>query len=109
MTEASNGSAVGGDPGRQVLPRLYEEIRSWALDPSREPWTAARHFGWGALVQRGMAAWMESRLGSSSTTTQGAPPMSSSSDPVALTCSADTELALILASLVFGQIQGAGI
>jgi hypothetical protein len=72
VSEASEDTALGGDPGRQVLSRLYEEIRSWVLDPSREPWKAACHFGWGVLVQRGMAAWMQSCLGFSVTNDQDA-------------------------------------
>jgi hypothetical protein len=106
VTEASNGSAVGGDLGRQVLPRLYEEIRSWTLDPSREPWKASRHFGWGVLVQRGMAAWMESCLGFSNTISQDVP-ATPSSVPVPALRSSDAELAVVLASVVLGHIQGA--
>jgi hypothetical protein len=108
VSEASNGSALSGDPGRQVLPRLYEEIRSWVLDPSCEPWKAACHFGWGVLVQRGMAAWMESCLGSSSTTSQDAPaaPPSVSVPPIR---SGEAELAVMLASIVLGHIQGAAV
>lgn len=108
MTEASSGPAVGDDPGCQVLPRLYEEIRSWALDPSREPWKASRQFGWAVLMRRGMAAWMKSGLGSSSTTRQDAPP-TASSVPVPPLCSSDAELAVMLASIVLGHIQGAAI
>ncbi len=102
MNEASVGWAVRGDTGRQVLPRLYEEIRSWALDPSAEPWKASRHFGWGVLVLRGMAAWMESCL----TTSQDVPP-TTPSVPVPPIRSTDAELAVMLASIVLGHFQGA--
>lgn len=108
MNEASIGWAVRGDPGRQVLPRLYEEIRSWALDPCAEPWKASRHFGWGVLVLRGMAAWMESCLGSSNTTSQDVPP-TTPSVPVPPMRSTDAELAVMLASIVLGHFQGAGM
>ncbi len=108
MSEASKDTALSGDPGRQVLPRLYEEIRSWVLDPSREPWKVACHFGWGVLVQRGMAAWMESCLGSSTTSGQDAA-ATAPSVPVPALRSNEAELAVTLASIVLGHIQGAAV
>ena len=108
MSEASKDTALGGDLGGQVLPRLYEEIRSWVLDPSREPWKAACHFGWGVLVRRGMAAWMESCLGSSVTSGQDAV-AAAPSVPVPALRSGEAELAMTLASIVLGHIQGAAV
>jgi hypothetical protein len=106
VTKASNDPVVGGDSCRQVLPRLYEEIRSWVLDPSHEPRKASRHLGWRVLVQRGMTAWMESCQCFSSTTRQDVP-AAPPSLPVPALRSRDAELTVVMASIVLGHIQGA--
>jgi hypothetical protein len=107
VNEASGGVAVEGDTSAQNLPRLYEEIRNWVLDPLAEPWRASRHHGWGVLLRRGMAAWMESRL-----SPVGPAPyaeLTTCSAPVPVTSSIHAELAVMLASIVVGHRQGARI
>lgn len=43
---------------RGILVKLYEELRSWIVHPSRGLRKGPGRLGWGVLVSRGMREWM---------------------------------------------------
>jgi hypothetical protein len=67
------------------LTKLYEDLRSWALDSACETRAWPRHLGWAVLLRRGMKEWLATCLSLSekaardpqATTDESRPPPSS--------------------------------
>ena len=88
-----------------ILTKLYEELRTWVVDPSCEPRTGLRHLGWGVLVSRGMREWMVTCMSFSGVVEHDRGTRSGLPGPLA--ASTQAELTAALASVLLSHCQGA--
>jgi len=87
-----------------ILTKLYEELRSWVVDPSCEPRTGPRRLGWGVLVSRGMREWMAACTSFSDAVEHDRGTRSDLPSPLA--ASTHAQLTAGLASLLLSRCQG---
>jgi len=88
-----------------ILTNLYEELRTWVVDPSCEPRTGPRRLGWGVLVSRGMREWMATCMSFSGVLEHDRGTRSDLPSPLA--ASTQAQLTAALASVLLSHCQGA--
>jgi hypothetical protein len=88
-----------------ILTKLYEELRSWVVDPSCEPRAGPRRLGWGVLVSRGMREWMATCMSFSDVVEHDRGTRSDLPSPPAT--STQAQLTAALASVFLSHCQGA--
>jgi hypothetical protein len=88
-----------------TLAKLYEDLRSFILDPSRDSQPGPRRLGWGVLVRGGMREWMATCLSLSDAVEHDRGTRSDLPSP--LVASTQAQLTAALASVLLSRCQGA--
>lgn len=87
-----------------ILTKLYEELRSWVVDPAGEPRTGPCRLGWGVLVSRGMREWMSACMSLSDGIDHGAAPTLNEAKP--LPVSHQSQLVVAMANVLARHLEG---
>lgn len=87
-----------------ILTKLYEELRSWVVDPVCEPRTGPCRLGWGVLVSRGMREWMSACMSLSDGIDHGVAPPLNEAKP--LPVSHHGQLVVAMANVLAGHLEG---
>lgn len=92
----------GADTNR--LTKLYEDLRSWALDSACETRAWPRHLGWGVLLRRGMKEWLTTCLSLSEKAARD--PQATASESRPPPSSVQAQMVAALASIVLSRCDG---
>ena len=93
-----------GDTDSKPLTKLYEDLRSWALDAGCETRAWPRHLGWGVLLRRGMKEWLATCLSLSDTTVHD--PVASAGKSGPPPSSVQAQMVATLANIVLSRCDG---